>query len=122
MMDSQEFGRRSSWILQGNINCHLEYCKILLVNSLIFPDTIARRQTVLHEKKLMAFMLRLHVHKNAYGTNFQVLLCIYSVLEYLKQTHLKIVYILNKLCSLRSNSHSVSFYFSACSVHYIFVS
>jgi len=52
MMDSQEFGRRSSWIIKGNINCHLEYCKILLVNSLKFPDTISRRQRVLPEKSV----------------------------------------------------------------------
>jgi hypothetical protein len=51
MMDSQEIGRKISWILKHNINCHLEYCKILLVNSLRFPDTISRRQRVLPEKK-----------------------------------------------------------------------
>ena len=84
MMDCQEFGRRSSWILQGNINCHLEYCKILPVNSLRFPDTISRRQRVLPPQKVLAFMLLLHIQKNAYDTNFQVLLCTYNVLDYFK--------------------------------------
>jgi len=65
-------------------------------------------------------MLLLHVHKNAYDTYFQVPLCTCTVLEYLKiDTSKNGIY---KLYSLRSSSPSVSLYFCACFVHYIWPS
>jgi hypothetical protein len=123
-MDCQEFGRRSLWILKGNINCHLEYCKILLVNSLRFPDIISRRQRVLPPKKCWHLccccMFREMLMTQIFNFNF-VRIMSWIIL---KQTHIKMLYtyILNKLYSLRSNCPSVALYFSSCSVHYIWPS
>lgn len=89
MMDSQEFGRRSSWILQGNINCHLEYSKNTACK---FPDIISKCQRVLPEKKYW-YLCCFHMFRKMLMTQiFKSYFIPVMSWNILKQKHLKMVH------------------------------
>jgi hypothetical protein len=78
MMDSQEFGSRISWILQGIINCVIfnTACKLTQI-----PRHYIKMSKVTSRNKVLAFITLLPAQKIAYDSNLRILLYTNNVME-----------------------------------------